>query len=226
MLIQYKDYNGADSAIDGAYGSEWTELEQVLGTMPLHLKASDQDGLQGNAIFDPVGTNYHIADGLIHKGWRGGIPIPAEFDFLGKDVDFGKNGIVAEVQFSNYPFLLNNTVRSELFFRSRTVFDVKPTALAIIVTKAGMFPSSNSTLYYEQAVKQLDALAHHKVFTVPLRVVGLFEKTGSVQATWTKYSAARYSRTVDGERGTRSFQITAGRGGRCRVDPEIKVEDL
>lgn len=226
MLIKYKDYNGADTVVQAAHGPEWQELEQVLGTMPLHLKASDQEGLQGNAIFDPVGTNRHVAEGLINRGWKGGIAIPGEFDFLGKDIDFGKNGVVVEVQFSNYPFLLNNTVRSELFFRSKTVFDVRPTSLVIIVTKAGMFPSSNSTLYYEQAVKQLDALGQHKVFTVPIRLVGLFENTGKVQATWTKYSAARYSRTVDGERGTRTFIITNGRAGRCRVDPEITADDL
>lgn len=226
MLIQYADYNGADTAITAAFSAEWQELEQVLGSMPLHLKASDQDGLQGNAIFDPVGTNSYVANALIRRKWKSGIAIPVEFDFLGKDIDFGKNGVVVEVQFSNYPFLLNNTVRSELFFRSETVFDVQPTRLVIIVTKAGMFPSSNSTLYYEQAVKQLDALAHHKVFTVPIRLVGLFEKTGKVQATWTKYSAARYSRTVDGERTARTFVISNGRSGRCRVDPQIDVTDL
>jgi hypothetical protein len=226
MQVRYTDYNGSDTAIAASHRAEWTELEQVLGTMPLHLKASDQAGLQGNAIFDPVGTNAHIADGLVHHQWRPGIAIPAEFAFLGTGIDFGKRGMVVEVQFSNYPFLLNNTIRSELFFRSQTVFDVEPTRLIVIVTKAGMFPSSNSTLYYEQAVRQLNALAHHGVFTVPIRLVGLFETVGRVQATWTSYSAARYSRTVDGVRATRSFIITARRGERCRLEPEITASDL
>jgi hypothetical protein len=225
MQIKCTDYNNAAQVIAGSYGSQWTELEGVLRAMPLHLKASDQARIQGRAIFDPVGTNQHIADELVTLGWQQKIVIPQDFKFLGTDVDFGKNGTVVEVQFSNYPFLLNNTLRSELFFRAQTVFHGAPTGLVIIVTKAGMFPSSNSTLYYEQAQKQLNALAHHGVFTVPIRLVGLFEDLGRVQATWTGYSAARYSRTVD-SRELRPFVITNGRAGRCRIEPEGPLDDL
>lgn len=225
MRVQFTDFMGADTAIAAGYSQQWLELEQVLGAMPLHLKASDQDGKQGSAIFDPVGTNEHIARALVTRGWSGKIAIPEPFTFLGTDVDFGKQGVVVEVQFSNYPFLLNNTIRSELFYRAETVFHQLPTRLVVIVTKAGMFPSSNSTLYYEQALSQLTALAEHGVFTVPIRLVGLFEQQGPVTATWTDYSAARYSRTV-GARVQRSFTITGGRGVRCRIDPVIGPNDL
>lgn len=227
MQIRISDYNNADAVIAQSYGQEWAELAGVLSAMPLHLKASDQAGKQGQAIFDPVGTNEHIAQALTapSHGWQAGIPIPGQFSFLGTDIDFGKNGVVVEVQFSNYPFLLNNTIRSELFFRAGTVFHQSPTRLIIIVTKAGMFPSSNSTLYYEQAVNQLAALAAHNVFTVPIRLVGLFEPQGAISATWTDYSAARYSRTV-GTRSQRQFTITSGRADRCRIDPVITVADL
>lgn len=227
MQIKFVDFNNAGSVITGAYANEWQELEQVLTAMPLHLKASDQAGIQGKAIFDPVGTNQHIADGLgaPQRGWVGGIPIPPAFSFLGTGVDFGKNGVVVEVQFSNYPFLLNNTVRSELFYRAETIFHALPTRLVVIVTKAGMFPSSNSTLYFEQAVNQLTALAQHGVFTVPIRLVGLFETTGTVTATWTDYSAARYSRTV-GMRSQRQFTINNGRAGRCRIEPLLTAPDF
>jgi hypothetical protein len=218
MQIQFTDYNNAGAVIAAGFANEWNELLQVLTAMPLHLKASDQAGKQGQAIFDPVGTNEHIAQALVALGWSMKIPIPQAFSFLGTDVDFGKHGTVVEVQFSNYPFLLNNTVRSELFFRAGTVFHNAATGVAIIVTKAGMFPSSNSTLYYEQAVNQLTALDQHGVFTVPIRLVGLFSPVGPVTATWTDYSAARYSRTV-GARAQKQFTIVNGRAGRCRIDP-------
>ncbi len=218
MHIQYQDFNGAAELIAGDYCEEWVDIENVLTSMPLHLKASDQAKIQGRAIFDPVGTNQHIADGLVPRGWEQKIPIPSSFKFLGTDVDFGKNGVVVEVQFSNYPFLLNNTIRSELFHRAQTIFHQRPTSLIIIVVKAGMFPSSNSTLYYEQAFNQLEALSHHGVFTVPIRLVGLFEPLGRVWANWTGYTAARYSRIV-GSRAFKEFEITAGRLGRCKIDP-------
>ncbi len=183
--------------------------------MPLHLKASDQGGKQGRPIFDPVGTNEAIKAALDRHGWRR-IPIPAEFKFLGIDIDFGKGGVIAEAQFSNYPFLLNNTIRSELFFRSKIALAGEPTKLAVIITKAHMLSAANSTLYYEQAVHQLTSLAKYKVFDVPIRLVGLFvERTGIIPATWTGYSATRYSRTVDNRAGRR-FVISSRRDdGRC-----------
>jgi hypothetical protein len=215
MLVRFTDFNGADTLITERYQEQWNDLNQTLSTMPLHLKASDQAGIQGNAIFDPVGTNHYISAELGSRGWRA-LGIPIEFRYFGTGVDFGKRGVIAEVQFSNYPFLANNILRSELFYRSGTVFDEAATGLSVVVTKAGMFPSSNSTLYYEQAFQQLTALANRNVFTVPLRLIGLFADLGIVNARWTEYTAARYSRTV-AVRNERRFTIEAGRGGRCRI---------
>jgi hypothetical protein len=184
--------------------------------MPLHIKASDQAGIQGNPIFDPVGTNEYIKAALMKLGWLANIPIPIEYSFLGTDIDFGKAGVIVESQFSNYPFLLNNTLRSELFFKAGTIFAGHPTQLVILITKALMFPASNSTLYYEQAVRQLTALAEYNVFDAPIRLVGLFEQPNSiVPVVWTAYSSARYSRIVQ-TRIIRQCQIISGRSLRSR----------
>lgn len=184
--------------------------------MPLHLKASDQAGLQGNPIFDPVGTNEYIKRELLQIQWRANIPIPDKFKFLGTDVDFLKNGLLIEAQFSNYPFLLNNTVRSELFFKARTQLGNSDVDSVGIITKAHMFPASNSTLYYEQAVKQLTELASHNVFDVPIRLIGLFEdRNQDVPVTFTEYENPRYSRTVV-NRETRQCRISSGRSSRSR----------
>lgn len=215
MRIRYTDFNGSAEAISSTYSIPWTELADALGGMPLHLKASEQDGIQGNAVFDPVGTNDYIAQALRGSAWSGKIPIPDAFGSFGADVDFAKQGMVVEVQFSNYPFLLNNTIRSEMFFRAGTVFHGAPTGLVVIVTKSGMFPSSNSSLYYEQAISQLTALVAQSVFTVPLRLVGLYEEPGPVTATWTTYPG-RTSRTVHA-RETRTVTITQGASTKARI---------
>ncbi len=184
--------------------------------MPLHIKASDQAGIQGNPIFDPVGTNEYIKAALVNLGWQANIPISAEYSFLGTDVDFGKSGVIVESQFSNYPFLLNNTLRSELFFKAGTIFAGEPTQLVILITKALMFPASNSTLYYEQAVRQLTALAKYNVFDVPIRLVGLFEEENiTIPVIWTVYSSTRYSRKVE-TRISRQCQIKPGKSARSR----------
>lgn len=221
MLLRIEDFNNADAAILGEMQSQWDELQGVLQEMPLHLKASDQAGIQGKPIWDPVGTNEHIKSALTKAplSWRANIPIPTEYSFLGTDVDFAKGGLLVEVQFSNYPFLLNNILRTELFFKSGIALDGGSTKAAVIVTKAHMFPASNSTLYYEQAKDQLSALAKNNVFDVPIRLVGLFEDTaGKVRAQWTEYENPRYSRTVV-KRGLVECVIDAGRSqaSRCKM---------
>ena len=213
VLLKTTDFNSAETVVRASYEPFWRELTGVLEAMPLHLKASDQAGIQGTPIFDPVGTNEHIKTQLVGLGWNASIPIPEEYNFLGTDVDFGKRGLLVEVQFSNYPFLLNNTIRSELFFKAGVELGGHRTGAAVIITKAQMFPASNSTLYYEQAVKQLTALAKNKVFDVPIRLVGLFERTEEeIEVCFTDYRA-RYSRTV-GARTTRMCVINPG--GRTR----------
>jgi hypothetical protein len=215
MLLQVTDFNGAGLLAQKAYRSQWQDLRHVLKKLPLHLKASDQAGKQGRAIFDPVGTNESIKAALEPHGWHR-IPIPSDFNFLDIDVDFGKGGVIVEAQFSNYPFLLNNTIRSELFFKSQIPLTGSPTKLAVIITKAHLFPASNSTLYYEQAVHQLTSLAKYQVFSVPIRLVGLFvERTGIIPAVWTGYTATRYSRTVQTQ-VPRRFVVSSRRpDGRC-----------
>src|SRR5438105_3667740 len=112
MNLMLTDYNGSDALVQGEFAKEWGELQAVLTNMPLFLKASDQAGKQGSPIFDPVATNAYVRKALRDEsGWQTGIPIPQEYEFLGIDIDGGKNGVMLEVQFSNYPFLLNNMLR-------------------------------------------------------------------------------------------------------------------
>ncbi|WP_228014278.1 restriction endonuclease [Fortiea sp. LEGE XX443] len=187
--------------------------------MPLHVKPSDQRGRQGKLIFDPVGTNEYIKNALVKLKWQNNIVIPAEYRFLGKEIDFVKAGIILEIQFSNYPFLLNNTLRSELLFKAGTMFAKYSTQLVIIITKAQMFPASNSTLYYEQAAKQLEALIKNHVFDVPIRLIGLFEQPDTITSVIsTVYQEKRYSRIVQARISCQG-QLISGKlaTSRCKI---------
>ena len=222
MIIEFHDFNSADKVITGNYAMEWGEIKEVLERMPLHLKKSDQAGIQGRPIFDPVGTNGYIKDGLKGKHWKSNIPVPGEYDFMGTDIDFGKNGFIGEAQFSNYPFLLNNILRAELFFKGGVILSDRKTACLFIITKAHMFPASNSTLYYEQAKHQLEALSKNKVFDAPIRLVGLKENVGrKIRVIWTTYTKPRYSRTVS-KRAKLTCDISRGRSEESRCT--IKVD--
>ena len=217
MQIRHTDFNGAGALFADSLAKEWRQIELTLIELSLHLKASDQASIQGRLIFDPVGTNAAIKTGLegTHH-WSSNVPMPHEFRCLGKGFDFAHNGVLVEVQFSNYPFLLNNTVRAELVFKSRTLMAGTPVGALVIISKANMFPASNSTLYYEQGVNQLVELSRNGVFDVPTRMVGLFSDIGMVDAVCTNYHALRYSRTVV-EQTIKRVDISGTPPSRCRI---------
>lgn len=125
--------------------------------------------------------------------------------------------MIVEVQFSNYPFLLNNAMRSELLFKSKTPLTGEPPTMIVIITKAKLFPASNSTLYYEQARSQLGALVGNAVLEVPIRLVGLFADVGkALTGIFSSYHAARYSRTIV-EREEKEFVLAPGAGPNSRA---------
>jgi len=222
VQINHQSFNDSTSLFEGKFRSQWDEVSAALSGILLHLKASDKAGIQGHPIFDPVGTNQAIKNVLISSGWRSNILIREEFKFLGTDIDFEKGGLLVEVQCSNYPFLLNNLLRSELFFKAKVCFSGPPIEAVLIITKAHMFPASNSTLYYEQAVSQMSALAANKVFEVPMRVVGLFEEVDrKIKVHWTEYHNSRYSRTVVKQQ-EREAIISGGRSAQSRCHIEVK----
>lgn len=215
MEIRFEDFNGAEPVFKGALAAEWNELSNALSRLATHLKASDQAGKQGSLIFDPVGTNEAIKEELVRLNWSANVAMPAKYSFLGTDVDFVKSGLLVEAQFSNYPFLLNNVVRSELLHKAGVLMGGEAPRGLVVITKAHMFPASNSTLYYEQGLYQLRELADAGVFDIPIRLVGLFAPLGISEANFTEYHNARYSRTVV-DRSRRQVSITKGRSARSR----------
>jgi hypothetical protein len=207
MEFLWQDFNGAETYFGGAGKKQWAEIAEIVAAMPLHLQASDQARRVGSPIFDPKGTNAHLTDTAKVRGWES-VPVPKQLTVFGVDWDAGKSGCLAEWQFSNYPFLWNNVIRTEAVFKSKTDLPVVGVTNAlIVVTKSGIFPASNSTLYFEQAAAQLDVVIKLQAFTVPIRLVGLTltKDCKSTGAVWTKYGG-RYHR--DGERTDRTFSVS------------------
>jgi hypothetical protein len=196
MVLRFQYYNNASNLLNDEYSTQWRDLRGMLEEMPLYLKASDQRNRVGRPIFDPKATNSHIKNAL-QTSWNCDVSIPEQFTFLGNNIDFEHSGLIVEVQFSNYPFLLNNVIRSELFYRSYTQFSTENTSIVAIITKAGELPASNSTLYYEQAEYQLESLRRNSIFNIPIALIGLFPPSNDrFPAIWTDYDDPRYSRTV------------------------------
>lgn len=213
MDFEIKDFNGAAEYFADAGAQRWAEIIEVLRYLHPQLQASDQAGKVGQPIFDPKGTNARLTSAAMALGWAK-VPVPRDLQPFGVDWDAGKGEVLAEWQFSNYPFLWNNIIRSEAVHQSQATLPPLTAAAKalIIVTKSGSWPASNSTLYFEQANAQIDTVTTLGVFQVPIRLVGLMlPSEGSVlEADWNEYGA-RYGR--DGVTSARRLTLTRGRAG-------------
>lgn len=214
MQYDLTDFIGADAYFAGPGAPEWVDLHAVLSALQPQLQPSDQSGKRGNPIFDPKAMNARLTATAFSAGWKT-IPVPPALQEFGKSWDCGKNETLVEWQFSNYPFLWNNIIRTQGVYATQTVLPgLKPIKALVIVTKSGSFPASNSTLYYEQARAQISAAMSFNAFTVPIRLVGLLVPSNAQKLTadWNTYSG-RYSRDPEQTQHNRVFRVVWGAKG-------------
>jgi len=122
MIYDVADFNDASCFFTGSGATQWKEIAEVIERMPPFFQASQQAGIEGNYIFDPKASNAYLNNAVTAHGWKP-IPVPKSLTEFGLDWDGGKDGVLAEWQFSNYPCLWNNvnylsgTLRSHLLPR-------------------------------------------------------------------------------------------------------------
>ena len=213
MLYEIADFNGAAKYFESTGAQRWGEIDDILTDLIPQFQPSDQASKIGEPIFDPKGTNAKLTTAAAALGWNK-IPVPDSLRPFGLDWDGGKGTVIAEWQFSNYPFLWNNVIRSEAVFQSKARLPQLsgPVEALIVVTKSGRLPSSNSTLYYEQARAQLNTVTTLGVFELPIRIVGLTIEDGAteVDIAWNTYQE-RYGRVAVSTRRTMGVTWGAAR---------------
>jgi hypothetical protein len=167
MKIKIEKFNGSSKFLD--------DIDNAASKLPYFTKPSKQKTKIGSLVFDPVKTNNFLKQFFVENGWKPNVKIPPSFSHMGIHVDFLKDGVVMEVQFSNYPFLLNNIIRTEIFKKSLLKLDDSIVNELIIVTKAKNIPSANSSLYFEQAKNQIDSIIKYNMIDLPITLIGLYE---------------------------------------------------
>lgn len=196
VLYELKDFNYASEYFADSGKDRWSELADVFSHLRPQLQESEQADRIGQPIFDPKATNAALTQLARDHGWRS-VRVPPELSPFGVDWDAGKGAVLVEWQFSNYPFLWNNIIRTEAIFHSRAALPgLEQIRALVIVTKSGGFPASNSTLYFEQARAQIDTVTSLRVFKVPIRLVGLtvgHAHSSEIEADWNRYPG-RYGR--------------------------------
>ena len=108
QLLHYEtaDFNGALELFNGRLAERWREIDSILVNLRPQLQASDEERRRGLPIFSPKATNAHLTTQAATHGWRK-VPVPEDLTSFGVDWDAGKDSVLAEWQFSNYPFLWN-----------------------------------------------------------------------------------------------------------------------
>ncbi|WUH93457.1 hypothetical protein OG900_27325 [Streptomyces sp. NBC_00433] len=189
MDFETADFSGATEYFAGPGSAYWSDLAYVIGH--LRLQPSGEDGMTGNPNFGPKATNRILTEQAALLGWEK-IPVPdSPKAAFGLDWDAGRGAVLVEWQFSNYPFLWNNIIRSQVAVHRSLLLqgmDSVPQAL-VVVTKSGCPPASRSTLYFEQAKAQLGMAAEALDLDIAVRLVGLTIPAGcaTVDADWNTY---------------------------------------
>lgn len=213
--ILISDFNGASRYFDGPGYERWAEVEEAVLDLVLQLQPSDQAGRDRSPIFDPKATNAALTSAMGSMDWTK-VSVPQDLQPFGLDWDGGKGEVLVEYQFSNYPFLWNNIIRTEAVYKSAaTIAPLTGSVGAlIIITKSGSLPASNSTLYFEQARAQIDTVTRLDVFEIPIRLVGITvgPENDSVIADWNEYPG-RYSRQP-AVTTRQEFEVVHGRARR------------
>lgn len=198
MYFEHEDFNDAGAYFASTGAEEWSDVAEVVTALrPCFLPSQEKGRRLGSLIFDPKATNRAIKEAASDRGWRE-IRVPKELRAFGRAWDAGKGSTLAEWQFSNYPYLSNNVIRTEAAYQQQHSLEgLQAVAALLIVTRSSVFPASNSTLYYEQAIAQLEVALSLGVFDVPIRLVGLGVRpaTDRLEASLSTY-AGRTSRTL------------------------------
>ncbi|WP_433546542.1 hypothetical protein ACQPZG_16665 [Streptomyces sp. CA-294286] len=208
MLFEIADFFGAETYFSTEGEEEWHEIASVLDNLTLQLQPSGQAGLDGQAIFDPKATNRILTAGAAAYGWNK-IIVPPTLRAFGTDWDAGKNAVLAEWQFSNYPFLWNNIIRSQVVARNswKLAGMSSPPQALLIVTKSGCLPASQSTLYFEQGRAQMESVLSALDLNLAIRLIGLNidPRATTVSASWNNYTGRTSRSIVTGEE--RQFRV-------------------
>ncbi|MFF8769747.1 hypothetical protein [Kitasatospora sp. NPDC015120] len=217
MDFEVADFSNAAEYFGGAGKGDWLEIESILHELRLQLQPSGQDGIVGEPNFDPKATNRILTNSASLLGWEK-VPVPVDLkSAFGADWDAGKHATLVEWQFSNYPFLWNNIIRSQVAARNslRLTGLTSPPEALIIVTKSGCLPASQSTLYFEQARAQVRIVSEALDLDIAIRLVGLNVPVGetSITADWNTYPDHR-SRVVLGST-SRDFSVSWTRRSRA-----------
>ena len=118
-------------------------------------------------------------------------------DFNGKELTFsdvtwtGQASAPDNYIWATYDFDITDEVSSamggtgQMTRHSKTKFNSIEIQLLVIITKGKTIPSSNSSLYYEQAVAQINSFVEENIIMMPILVIGFYSNDDRSYGTQT-----------------------------------------
>ena len=111
-----EEVNNAIGFLKANRSAEMAEIESVLANTLYHVQFCGQKGRTSDLIFSPSQSNTAIENAFIAAGWEAGVSLTNPGYDTGRNIDFYKNGVAIEVQFSHYGLCMTDISRMERLF--------------------------------------------------------------------------------------------------------------
>ena len=174
IVYEYSHLGGSEILIV-RYPDIDNEIKDVINSVSAHKdKISKEKTKPGKLLFNPKNMNLQFKEAFREKGYQelkdtytitipnNDIKIPGAF----KQVDFGKNRVLVEVQFGKYAFMFYDMAKFQYFFNERKA-DV---GVEIVPCHSLHHQMSSGVSYGEQLVYDIERLKRHFP-AVPVKVI-------------------------------------------------------
>lgn len=176
MRFAVHSFNGGVAFLEQEKIDPWRQLLELVAASAYQMQGCGERKRVGEPIFSPSMNNATLRAGFAREGWLCGVPLLTPTPASGRDVDFYKQGVVVEAQFSHYGLLQGDFARMEGLYTGplalRGGLSVE-CGVVIVVNRA--MPTSQSVSRADQAVGRAAPLAP----TIPVAVVDVLPPEAS-----------------------------------------------
>lgn len=193
MKFKVDASNKGAQVLNDKFESELEDIRTALERTDYHVKKCNQKDRENETIFDPIGTNAAIKNELVNLGWDAGVGFVDPGYSSGKDIDFWKNGVGVEVQFSHYTSLDSDMNRLERLYED--VLELKgnrEVKAGVVVVVSQDMPTSQSVAHFQQAVER----AAKSISSIPTFMFGIQPPKQGEDVFYCTYPKPR-SRTLE-----------------------------
>lgn len=148
----------------------WAELQEIIRSSSYQMQACAEQGRTGEPIFSPSMNNLTLSTEFLRRGWASSVRLLNPTPASGRDIDYHKAGVVAEVQFAHYGLLQGDLARMDgLYSGGLSLCGDLCVECGVEIVANRAMPTSQGVARADQAVMRAAPLAR----TIPVVIVDI-----------------------------------------------------